>query len=429
MGRGSKELFELAKKMFPGGVNSPVRAAVKPYPFFVEKAEGPFLYTIDGIKLIDYVMGYGPLILGHRHPRVLEALIKQAEKDWLYGTPSEVEIKLAKKILRYVKPNGMIRFVNSGTEAVMTAIRLARAYTRRDYIVKFEGCYHGASDSVLVGAGSAATEFGIPKSDGIPEPYVKLTLIADYNDTNSFEKIMSKHGDKVAAVIVEPVIGNFGLIPATREFIKVLREETEKHASLLIFDEVITGFRLGLRGAQGFYGVEADIITLGKIIGGGLPIGAVAGKREIMENLTPSGKTFNAGTFNAHPLSMASGLATLEVIENDDVYGVANKAAEKIANSLDYHASRRGFDYYVAQIASMVQIFFVGEEVLNPAIVKKSNIKLYIKLHELLLRKGVFIPPSQFEVMFTSFSHTDEVLNETMRSLEEAFKELGAEKS
>lgn len=424
----SKELFEKAQKLFPGGVNSPVRAAVKPYPFYVERAEGPYLYTVDGVRLLDYVLGYGPLILGHRHPRVLRAIVEQAEKGWLYGTPAEAEVKLAEKILGYVKPGGMIRFVNSGTEAVMTAIRLARAYTKREYIVKFEGCYHGASDAVLVGAGSAAAEFGVPKSEGIPESYAKLTLVARYNDIEGFEKLMSKHGDKVAAVIVEPVVGNSGLVPATREFIKALREETEKHQSLLIFDEVITGFRLGLKGAQGYYGVEADIVTLGKIIGGGLPIGAVAGSKEIMENLTPKGKTFNAGTFNAHPLAMAAGLATIEAIEEGGVYETANRAAERIAKALEDYASRAGLDNYVAHVASMAQIFFTKGEVLDPVEAKKSDTKLYVRLHELLLERGVFIAPSQFEVIFTSSAHNDLVVDETIAALEDSFKKLGAER-
>ncbi len=423
----SLKLFKEAQSIFPGGVNSPVRAAVKPYPFYVKEAEGPYLYTVDGAKLIDYVLGYGPLILGHKHPEVLRAIIEQAEKGWLYGAPTEIEVELAKKILKYVKPNGMIRFVNSGTEAVMTAIRLARAYTRREYIVKFEGCYHGASDAVLVGAGSAAIEYGVPKSEGIPLPYAKLTLVARYNDIEGFERLMQKYGEKIAAVIVEPVIGNSGLIPAKREFIKVLREATQDNQSVLIFDEVITGFRLGLTGAQGYYGVEADIITLGKIIGGGAPIGAVVGNKDIMENLTPRGKTFNAGTFNAHPISMAAGLATLKVIERGNVYEVANRAAEKIASTLEESASRYNIDHYVTCVASMVQIFFTKREVSDPIEAKQSNTKLYVKLHEILLKKGVFIAPSQFEVIFTSSSHNDPVVDETIQLLEDSFKELKAE--
>ncbi len=423
-GERSRSLFEEAKRLFPGGVNSPVRAAVKPYPFYVERGEGPYIYTVDGERLIDYVLAYGPLILGHRHPRVRAAIEEQLEKGWLYGAPYEAELELAKKILGYVMPGGMIRFVNSGTEATMLAIRLARGYTKRKYIVKFEGCYHGAHDYVLVGAGSAAAEYGVPTSEGVPEEVARLTLVARYNDVESVEKIMRHHGDEVAAIIVEPVVGNAGVIPPREGFLRELRRIADEHGSLLILDEVITGFRLGLRGAQGYFGVRADIVTLGKVIGGGFPVGAVAARREIMELLTPVGKVFNAGTFNAHPVTMVAGLETIRVLEETNPYPAMREAAEKIAETLREAAERNGFDVTVNQVESMLQVFFKPGGVWNYDDARASNRKLYDKLHEIMLKKSVFIPPSQMESWFLSAVHTREVVEETLRVIEEAFREL-----
>ncbi len=423
-GKRSLELFEEARRVFPGGVNSPVRAAVKPYPFYVERGEGPYIYTVDGEKLIDYVLAYGPLILGHRHPRVKAAVEEQLEKGWLYGAPYEPEVELAKKILSYYMPGGMIRFVNSGTEATMLAVRLARGFTRRKYIVKFEGCYHGAHDYVLVGAGSAAAEYGVPASEGVPEEVARLTLVARYNDVDSVERIMRRHGDQVAAIIVEPVVGNAGVIPPKDGFLKELRRLADEHGALLILDEVITGFRLGLRGAQEYFGVKADIVTLGKVIGGGFPVGAVAARREIMEMLTPLGKVFNAGTFNAHPVTMVAGLETIRVLEETNPYPAMREAAERIARTLEDAASRNGFEVTVNQVESMLQVFFKPGGVWSYDDAKKSDRRLYDKLHEITLKKGVFIPPSQMESWFLSAVHTREVVEETLRVIEEAFREL-----
>ncbi len=417
-------MYEEAKRLFPGGVNSPVRAAVKPYPFYVERGEGPYIYTVDGERLIDYVLAYGPLILGHRHPRVKAAVEEQLEKGWLYGAPYEPEIELAKKILGYYMPGGMIRFVNSGTEATMLAVRLARGYTRRKYIVKFEGCYHGAHDYVLVGAGSAAAEYGVPASEGVPEEVARLTLVARYNDVDSVERIMRKHGDQVAAIIVEPVVGNAGVIPPRDGFLRELRRLADEHGALLILDEVITGFRLGLRGAQEYFGVKADIVTLGKIIGGGFPVGAVAARREIMEMVTPLGKVFNAGTFNAHPVTMVAGLETIRVLEETNPYPAMREAAERIAKALEDAASRNGFEVTVNQVESMLQVFFKPGGVWSYDDAKQSNRKLYDKLHEIMLRRGVFIPPSQMESWFLSAVHTRDVVEETLGAIEEAFREL-----
>ncbi len=418
----SKRLYERAQRIFPGGVNSPVRAAVKPYPFYVERAEGAYLYTVDGEKLVDYVLAYGPLILGHRHPKVREAVEEQLEKGWLYGTPAEVEILLAETILKHYPSADMVRFVNSGTEATMLAVRLARAHTGKDLIVKFEGCYHGAHDYLLVGAGSAASHFGVPKSEGIPEDVAGKTLVARYNDPDSVEKILKKHDGRVAAIIVEPVVGNYGLILPRDGFLKELRRLADHHDVLLILDEVITGFRLSLGGAQEYFGVKADITTLGKIIGGGFPIGAILAPAEIMERITPSGKVFNAGTFNAHPVAMAAGLATIKLLETGEPYRVANHAAEKLAEALEDLAGRHGYDHWVSHIASMAHIFFTNREVVDYESASKADKETYLRLHRELLKRGVFIAPSQFEVIFTSAAHDGGVVEETLAALEEAFK-------
>lgn len=401
-----------------------MRAAVKPHPFYVERAEGAYIYTVDGERLVDYVLAYGPLILGHRHPKILEAVEEQLEKGWLYGTPTESEILLAEALLKHYPSADMVRFVNSGTEATMLAVRLARAHTGRDLIVKFEGCYHGAHDYLLVGAGSAASHFGVPRSEGIPEDVAGKTLVARYNDPSSVEKILKKHEGRVAAIIVEPVVGNYGLILPRDGFLRELRRLADHHDVLLIMDEVITGLRLSLGGAQEYFGVEADITTLGKIIGGGFPVGAVLAPEEIMERITPSGKVFNAGTFNAHPVVMAAGLATLKLLETGEPYRVANNAAEKLAEALEDLASRHGYDHWVSRIASMAHIFFTSREVVDYESASKADKEMYLRLHGELLKRGVFTAPSQFEVMFTSAAHGGEVVDETLAALEEAFKAM-----
>ena len=424
-GEASRRLYEKALTLFPGGVNSPVRAAVKPYPFYVERGEGPYIYTVDGARLVDLVLAYGPLILGHRHPRVLEAIREQAERGWLYGAPTEAEVRLAEKILSHVMPGGKVRFVNSGTEATMTAIRLARGYTGRKLIIKFDGCYHGAHDAVLVAAGSAAAEYGVPSSAGVPEEVARLTIVVPYNDVEAFEKAMERYGDEVAAVIVEPVIGNMGVIPPRPGFLEALRRLTRERGALLIFDEVITGFRLALGGAQEYYGVRADVVVLGKVIGGGLPIGAVTAPAKIMDHLTPAGKVFNAGTFNAHPLAMAAGLATIQVLEETDALRRASNAAREIAEALDEALGRAGIPHTINRVESMFQVFFVEGEVDSPERARRSDRRLYVRLHEELLRRGVFIAPSQFEAVFTASVHDDpEVLERVRTAIEEAVRAL-----
>lgn len=310
----SQALFEEAKKVFPGGVNSPARL-LRPYPFFVKRGKGSKLYTVDNTEYIDYCLAFGPLILGHANEEVITAIRDQLERGWLYGAPYEVELKLAKEIMKYFPTIEMIRFVNSGTEATMNAIRVARGYTRRKKIVKFEGNYHGSHEAVLVKAGSSTLTFGIPTSEGVPEDIAKHTLVAPYNNLEATEKLAETYANDLAAVIVEPIAVNMGLILPDIDFLKGLREVCNRYGALLISDEVVTGFRFDLGGAQGYYGIEADLTTLGKIIGGGFPIGAFGGRREFMEVVAPLGRVHNAGTFNAHPVSLAAGLKTIEMTE------------------------------------------------------------------------------------------------------------------
>ena len=422
----SLKLFNEARELFPGGVNSPVRAAVKPHPFYVKSGHGAYIESIDGEKYIDYVMGYGPLILGHSHPKVIEKVVQQLYNGWLYGTPHESALKLAKKIKKYFKYD-MVRFVNSGTEATVTVLRLARGYTKRKKIIKFDGCYHGANDSLLTKAGSAVSHYGISASKGIPEELARLTYVLEYNNIENIIKVMDKEGDDIAAIILEPVIANTGVIPPEREFLKTLREETEKHNTILIFDEVVTGLRISLGGAKEYYSIEPDLITLGKIIGGGFPIGCVAGRREFMELLTPTGKVFNAGTFNANPISMVAGLATIEELEKGYVYRFANEAAKRIADALKDVISRNYISGTVNTVTSMYQIFFTPsniERVVSPSDARNSDKKMYEKFHQLLLKEGVYIPPSQFETCFTSSEHRDEEVEKTIMAMENVLNKL-----
>ncbi len=373
--------------------------------------------------MIDYVLGYGPLILGHKHPQVMKAVEEQLERDWLYGTPHEVEIELAKKIISHYPSIDMIRFVNSGTEATMTAVRLARGYTGRKKIIKFDGCYHGAHDSVLVKAGSAVSHYGLPGSAGVPEEVSKLTLVVPYNDVDAVEKVAKENQDDLAAIIVEPVMGNAGVILPKEGFLKELRRIADETGAVLIFDEVITGYRLGIGGAQVKFGVVPDLTTLGKIIGGGFPVGAIGGKREIMEKLTPTGPVFNAGTFNAHPVTMAAGLATIEELERGYVYDIANSAADMIAKFLEQEAvSKHGG--VVNKIASMFQWFPKAEKVENYSDAQKADKNIALKMHEELLKRGVFIAPSLFEAWFTSAAHTKDIVERTIEAISDVLKVL-----
>jgi len=422
----SRRLYEEARKYFPGGVNSPVRAAIKPYPFYVERGRGAYLETVNGHILIDYVMGYGPLILGHSHPKIIDRVLEQLEKGWIYGTPHESAINLAKKITKHYGYD-MVRFVNSGTEATVTAIRIARGYTKRKHIIKFDGCYHGANDNLLVKAGSAASHYGISASEGIPDELSRLTYVLEYNNIEEFTRFMAKNGDDIAAIIVEPIIANTGLIPPDIEFLKTLKEEAERHSALLIFDEVVTGYRVSLGGAKEYYNIEPDMVTLGKIVGGGFPIGCIASRNEIMQMLTPTGKVFNAGTFNANPISMVAGIATIEELEKGYPYKYANEAARKIADALRELLEKLGINGAVNQLASMFQVFFTPREidgVDRPSKARASDKNLYIKFHSELLKEGVYIPPSQFETCFTSSEHRKAEIHNTIEAIETVLRRI-----
>ncbi|MGC9050532.1 glutamate-1-semialdehyde 2,1-aminomutase [Pyrobaculum sp.] len=417
-------VFDRARRVFPGGVNSPARALKHlPAPLVAQGAEGPYLYTDRG-RLVDYCLAFGAVILGHGNPRVREAVEAQLRRGWIYALLTEQEVEFAEVITRHVPSVEKLRIVSTGTEATMNAVRLARGYTKRDVIIKFDGNFHGSHDYVLVKAGSGAATWGVPTSAGIPQDVVKLTVVTPYNDTEAFYKAVKEVGERLAAVIVEPIAGNYGLIIPDRDFIKALREETERVGALLIFDEIITGFRVGLGGAQGHFGVRPDLTTLGKVIGGGFPIGVFGGRGDVMDLVAPSGPVYNAGTFNAHPVSVAAGLATLRELETGQPYKTANEAAEKIAKAVEDVAGRAGFDVVVKQIASMFQLYFKKGDVKTPQDVRESNEKLYLKLHELAIKHGVYLTPSQYEVNFTSAAHTGEVVEETIAALEKAFTEL-----
>ena len=420
-------LFERAKQVFPGGVNSPARALKHlPTPLVAKGASGPYLYTDRG-RLVDYCLAFGAVILGHAHPRVRRAVEEQLERGWIYALLTEQEVEFAERIKRHMPSLEKMRIVNTGTEATMNAIRLARGFTKRDVLIKFDGNFHGSHDYVLVKTGSGAATWGIPTSAGIPQDVVKLTVVVPYNDTDAFTKAVREVGDRLAAVIVEPVAGNYGLIIPDLDFLKALREETERAGALLIFDEVITGFRLGLSGAQGRFGIRPDLTTLGKVIGGGFPIGIFGGRADVMDLVAPSGPVYNAGTYNAHPVSVAAGLAVLAELETGEPYRVADEAAQRLAKAVEDAAGRAGFDVVVKQIASMFQFYFKKGDVKTPQDVRESDERLYLKLHEIALRHGIYLTPSQYEVNFTSAAHTREVVEQTIAALEEAFKELKRE--
>lgn len=418
----SQALFEEAKRCLVGGVDSPVRA-MKPYPFFTARGKGCKIYDIDGSSYVDYCLAYGPLILGHAYPKVVKAVKEQAEKGTVYGTPTEIEVKFAKKIAAHVPSAEVVRFVSTGTEATMAAIRLARGYTGRKKIIKFEGAFHGAHDYVLVKAGSGATTHGVPNSLGIPEETTKNTLLASFNSEESVEKILKREKD-VAAVIVEPIIGNAGCIMPKEGYLKFLREITQENNALLIFDEVITGYRLSLGGAQEYYNVTPDVTTLGKIIGGGLPIGAITARREIMEQFSPVGKVYQAGTFNGNPLSMVAGYAAVSELEKGRVYKKLEKLGKRMRNGLKEISEKLEIKARTHGVASMFQIYFTDREVTDYSTALKSNAEFFLKFQRELLGKGIFLPPSQYECNFVSYAHGEDEINETLQKVEEVLRRL-----
>lgn len=426
----SSALFNEAQKLLVGGVNSPVRSfgAVGGAPLFVSKAKGAFVYDADGNRYTDYMASWGALILGHAHPSVLKAAISAARSGTSYGVSCEGEIDLAKIVRRSFASIEKIRMTNSGTEALMSAVRLARAFTKRDLIVKFEGCYHGHADHLLVKAGSGATTFGHPSSAGVPGALVSATLVAKYNDTGSVERIFRRRGRKVAAVVVEPVAGNMGVVPPKPGFLESLRKITRKNGSLLIFDEVITGFRLFGKsgcGAQGLFGVTPDITCLGKIIGGGLPVGAYGARSEIMDMVSPLGPVYQAGTLSGNPLAVAAGIATIKGIGGAGGCRKINRLAASLAGGIGGLAKRAGVPVTVNSVGSMFTVFFSPGPVADYSSALKSDTAAFGAFHRALRSKGVLFPPSQFEAGFVSKAHTERDIENTLKAVEYAFDARG----
>ncbi len=421
----SEALFERAKKVLPGGVNSPVRAyrAVGLTPRFITRADGAYIWDEDGNKYIDYVCSWGPMILGHNHPIIREA-VERAVKDGLsFGASTRREVEIAELMVQMVPNIEMVRMVNSGTEAVMSALRLARGATGRDKLMKFEGCYHGHSDSMLVKAGSSAVaEEGRPSSAGVPADVAKDTLTARYNDLESVRELFARYPGQIACVIVEPVAANMGVVGPQPGFLEGLRAICDKEGALLLFDEVITGFRLARGGAQEFFGVRADLVTFGKIIGGGMPVGAYCGSRALMEQVAPCGPVYQAGTLSGNPVAMAAGLAQLTYLnEHPEVYETIAKKADRLADGMREAASRAGAGVRINQVGSLVAPFFTPDRVESFTDATKSDLQKYAAYFEKMLARGVYLAPAQFEAMFVSAAHSEEDLEHTIRAVGEVF--------
>lgn len=422
----SKEAFAEAKRFIPGGVNSPVRAfnSVGLTPLFVEKGEGARIYDIDGNSFIDYIGSWGPLILGHAHPEVLEAIRSTAEKGTSFGAPTELETRMAELVCERVPSLDLVRMVNSGTEATMSALRLARGYTGRDKILKFEGSYHGHADSLLIKAGSGVATLGLPDSPGVPAGVAANTITVPYNDLDSVELAFAKFGKEIAAVIVEPISGNMGVVPPLPGFLQGLREITQKYESLLIFDEVMTGFRVHFHSAQGLYGITPDLTCLGKVIGGGLPVGAYGGRREIMERIAPSGPIYQAGTLSGNPLAMAAGYTTLKLLGEPGVYEELERKSARLEEGFTANAREFGISSTINRVGSMICPFFTEIQVTDYDSAKTSDLQRFNRYFAALLDKGVAIAPSQFEGMFVSTAHTDEDIEATIGAHREALNRL-----
>lgn len=418
----SKKLYERAVRLMPGGVSSPVRA-VKPFPFYTKKARGSRIYDVDGNEYIDYCMAYGPLILGHGDERVREAVRERLEDGWVYGTPIELEIEYAEFLIDTFPSIEMVRFTNTGAEATMSALRLAKGFTGRKKFIKIEGSFHGAHDSVLVKAGSGATTHGTPNSAGVPEEFVVNTLQAPYNDIEALVEVMEKNKDEVSALILEPVMGNASLIIPEKDYLKEVRKVTRENDVLLIFDEVITGFRLSLGGAQEYYGIDPDITTLGKIAGGGFPIGIVGGKREIMENFSPSGPVYQAGTFSGNPISLTAGYTTARILKEENPYNELRRKTETLAKAIQDEIEDRNLDLNVGQIESMFCIYF-GDAPKDYASALRLDKERFMKFYWKLLEKGVFFPPSQYETCFMSTAHSTEDVEKTVEVIAKCLSEL-----
>ena len=426
MGEQSRLLFEKAKKVIPGGVNSPVRAgkAVGIDPPFITRANGCFIWDEEGKKYIDYVCSWGPMILGHAREEVVQALEESARLGTSYGAPTALEVKMAETIVKMVPSIDMVRMVNSGTEATMSAIRLARGFTGREKIVKFDGCYHGHVDSLLVSAGSGLATFGIPGSPGIPKDLARHTISLPFNNLEYVIQAFSRFGPEIAAIIVEPIPGNMGVVIPDDEFLKGLRKITLNYGALLIFDEVISGFRAAPGGAQELYGIIPDLTCLGKIIGGGLPVGAYGGKREIMSNVAPDGDIYQAGTLSGNPLAMSAGLATLKILKENDIYKRLENKGSALFSGIEKAAIAAGIPVVVNHIGSMGTVFFASRPVTDFESAKASDEKLFKKYYGNMLKQGIYLAPSSFEASFLSMAHGDEIIDKTIESAISAFKSI-----
>ncbi|TCP32225.1 glutamate-1-semialdehyde 2,1-aminomutase [Scopulibacillus darangshiensis] len=421
----SVQAFKEARRLMPGGVNSPVRAfrSVDMNPIYMEKGKGSKIYDIDGNEYIDYVLSWGPLILGHADDQVIDFLKETAEKGTSFGSPHVLETKLAELVIDRVPSIEVVRMVNSGTEATMSALRLARGYTGRDKIIKFEGCYHGHGDSLLIKAGSGVATLGLPDSPGVTKGVAENTITVPYNDLDSIKLAFEQFGGEIAAVIVEPVAGNMGVVPPQPGFLEGLRAVTEDHGSLLIFDEVMTGFRVDYNCAQGYFNVTPDLTCLGKVIGGGLPVGAYGGKREIMEQIAPEGPIYQAGTLSGNPLAMAAGYMTLSQLGQDN-YTAFKNIADRLAEGYTQAAEKYSIPLTVNQAGSMIGVFFTDQDVVNYDTAKSANLDYFKQYFKAMLEQGISLPPSQFEGLFLSTAHTMDDIEATIKSAENSFRSM-----
>lgn len=422
----SHQLYTLAKELMPGGVNSAARAfgAVGGEPIIIESGDGPYIYDVDGNQYIDYIGSWGPMILGHQHPKVKAALHSVIDKGTSFGAPTEAENDLAQLIIEAIPSVDMVRMVSSGTEATMSAIRLARGYTDRELIVKFAGNYHGHVDSLLVAAGSAAATLSVPNSPGVTAATGKDTMVLEYNDVSGFESAMKEQGDKIACVIMEPVCGNMGCVTPTKEFLRVVRSLTEKHGIVLIFDEVMCGFRVAYGGAQSLYGVTPDLTTMGKIVGGGLPLGAFGGKREIMQNILPAGKVFQAGTLSGNPVATAAGITTLTELRDNPPYEHLESITARLEAGLRKEAEANGISFQTNRVGSMLTFFFADQPVIGWESAAKCDTEKFAKYFWGLMDRGVYMPCSQYEALFVSATHSEEIIDQSISAAGEVFAEI-----